>query len=74
MDHNIGRDISKYFYGGYILENQVGISPHTHSNVARKIVNSLIVARIEQRPHSLVTKIISKHEVNSTTATFTFRI
>ena len=47
MDHNIGRDISKYFYGGYILENQVGISPHTHSNVARKIVNSLIVARIE---------------------------
>jgi len=39
IEHNVGRDISKFFYGGYSLENNVGLSPHRHSNVARTIVN-----------------------------------
>lgn len=46
LEHNIGRDISKFFYGGYILENNNGLKPHTHTNVARNVVNSLIIARI----------------------------
>lgn len=36
---NIGRDISKFFHGGYSLEN--GATPHKHSNYAWTIVNEL---------------------------------
>ena len=48
---NIGRDISKFFYGGYSLENNFGPSPskgHFHSNYARIIVNDLIVGVYEK--------------------------
>ena len=38
LEHNIGRDISKFFYGGYGLDGNVlasGSLKNTHSNVAR---------------------------------------
>mmetsp|Transcript_18509 Transcript_18509/g.13305 ORF Transcript_18509/g.13305 Transcript_18509/m.13305 type:complete len:84 (+) Transcript_18509:1118-1369(+) len=44
LTHNIGRDISKFFYGGYNLEGNTGSKPgqgHIHSNYARMIVNKL---------------------------------
>lgn len=43
---NTGRDISKYFYGGYCLEDNQGARPgegYNHSNYARMIVEGLIV-------------------------------
>ena len=49
--HNIGTDISKYFYGGYCLEGNQGTKPaygYTHSTVARMIINDLIVAIYEE--------------------------
>ena len=46
IDFHIGRDVSKFFYGGYVLENQSGMVPYTHSNVARSIVNSLAIAKL----------------------------
>jgi cytochrome b involved in lipid metabolism len=46
LDQNIGRDISKFFYGGYILENYSGMSTQTHSNIARLIVNSIVIAKL----------------------------
>lgn len=51
LKHNIGRDISKFFYGGYSLEGNLGPRPaagHKHSNYARKIVNQLIIAQLER--------------------------
>lgn len=33
LQHNIGRDISKFFYGGYSLESKM--KPYTHSNYAK---------------------------------------
>lgn len=55
---NVGRDISKYFYGGYSLENNLTATPvtkgHNHSNYARLIVNDLIVAVYDS---SVVTKV-----------------
>ena len=48
LEHNIGRDISKFFYGGYALDNndaRGGSLVNAHSNIARLHVNSLIVAR-----------------------------
>lgn len=47
LQHNIGRDISKFFYGGYQLENSSGLKPYTHSNVARSIINKLVIGRLE---------------------------
>ena len=49
LEHNIGRDISKFFYGAYQLENGPtkfgGYNlAYTHSNDARSAVNTLIVA------------------------------
>jgi cytochrome b involved in lipid metabolism len=46
LEHNIGRDVSKFFYGGYALENENKMEAHTHSNTARKVVNSLIKYRL----------------------------
>ena len=49
--HHIGQDISKYFYGGYGLEGNMGTSPakgHLHSQVAKMIVNDIIVAIYEE--------------------------
>ena len=46
LDHNVGRDISKFFYGGYSLENLKKVQSHAHSNDARRIVNKLIIGRI----------------------------
>lgn len=51
ISHNIGRDISKFFYGGYSLEDNLsGSGPaqgHAHSTYARKIVNNLAIARYQ---------------------------
>ena len=52
LEQNIGRDISKYFYGGYALEgnlkrNKNPPTGHNHSNYARKIISDLAIARIE---------------------------
>lgn len=47
--HNVGTDISKFFFGGYCLEDNhlKGVQGHNHSNHARMIVNDLTVARFE---------------------------
>lgn len=54
IEHNIGRDISKYFYGSYILEND--LSPHVHSNIARRIVNEIAVGKLKENvpPYTMV--------------------
>ena len=49
LEHNVGRDISKFFYGGYYMDGNLikgGSQSNTHSNVARKIVDLLSIARI----------------------------
>jgi len=46
LEYNVGRDISKFFYGSYALDGN-GNDPskeeterYTHSNIARKIANN----------------------------------
>jgi stearoyl-CoA desaturase (delta-9 desaturase) len=41
MNHNVGRDISKFFFGGYCLEDndKPNNRGHNHSVYARMIVN-----------------------------------
>ena len=73
LEYNVGRDVSKFFYGGYILETSNGIKPHTHSNSARYIVNSLAIARLEEKAKSFAARIVSSSEVGKNTNCFTFR-
>ncbi|CDW89749.1 cytochrome b5-like heme steroid binding domain containing protein [Stylonychia lemnae] len=48
LEANIGRDVSKFFYGGYSMENYSQFTPlHSHSNIARYIVNGLIIAQLD---------------------------
>ncbi len=60
LQQNIGRDISKFFYGGYTLENYEGLSPYTHSNIARMVVNSLIIAQITKEAPTFNCKIVDR--------------
>ena len=41
LEHNVGRDVSKFFYGGYALDGngETETQRHAHSNIARKIAN-----------------------------------
>lgn len=56
IEVNSGRDISKFFYGGYQFENFTGVSLYqAHSNQARKIVNSLVFAKLQRYPTSVMT-------------------
>ena len=48
LEANIGRDVSKYFYGGYSLENINIVKPHTHSNDARRLVDRFAIAYLEK--------------------------
>ncbi|CDW75650.1 cytochrome b5-like heme steroid binding domain containing protein [Stylonychia lemnae] len=49
LDGNIGRDISKFFYGGYQYENFSGKQDnHAHSDSANLVVASLTIGRLEK--------------------------
>jgi len=47
LEHNIGRDISKFFHGGYTLEFTQKLHTYKHSSDARRLANKLIVARLD---------------------------
>ena len=67
ISHNIGRDISKFFYGGYVLENNIGFpdklkflskivgpEPFYHRNIPRMIVDSLAVAKLDRKAPTMI--------------------
>lgn len=79
LQHNIGRDISKFFHGGYSLENNLGPNPakgYTHSALARIVVNDLAVAVYEPKCEAEVVQCRVASElcqnVNATTKTIVF--
>lgn len=52
IEHCVGTDIAKFFYGGYSLEDNMLPKPafgFRHSNYARVIANDLAVARLDCR-------------------------
>lgn len=57
IEHCVGTDIAKFFYGGYSLEGNMLPKPafgFRHSNYARIIANDLAVARLDCRPSGAV--------------------
>ena len=59
LKQNIGRDVSKYFYGGYSLDGNIDRKKprpgYMHSNTARSIVNQLIIAFYEKETEKMST-------------------
>lgn len=56
IEHNIGRDISKFFYGGYALDNndvKGGFKVYTHSNMARLVIETLMIGRLTPTPNQI---------------------
>ena len=74
IDFHVGRDVSKFFYGGYVLENQSGMSPYTHSNVARAIVNRIAVAKLIASSETFQGMIKSSQNINKNTKVFSLEI
>lgn len=74
LNKNVGRDISKYFHGGYAYEPISGAANHAHSNYARKIVNSLIVARYVGKRDSAIMSTKVSSPVSSGISTFTMQV
>jgi cytochrome b involved in lipid metabolism len=60
IEHCVGTDIAKFFYGGYCLEDNMKPTPSfgfKHSNYARMIANDLAVARLDcQQAGSVVSR------------------
>jgi hypothetical protein len=73
LEQNIGRDISKFFYGGYTLENSSGLKQYTHSNIAKRVVNSLIIGRLIDEAPSGTMKVYDSHKVNKDTKVFVLK-
>lgn len=50
IEHTVGTDIAKFFYGGYSLEDNMKPTPafgFRHSNYARMIANDIAIARLD---------------------------
>ena len=73
LDKNVGRDIGKYFDGGYQMENNCGLRPWNHSYQARLIIDKLAIGYLIGKSHSFSAKITSFHPINKHTAVFIFR-
>jgi len=65
--------VSKFFYGGYTLENFEGMRPHIHSNIAKSIVNKLVVGRVMKDSNEFFCRVVNRMKVNEFTETIIFR-
>lgn len=74
IENSIGRDVSKYFYGGYVMENGVGLTPHRHSNVARSIVNKIVVGRLNNRAQTFTVRASASQVINHFAKVFIMRV
>ena len=74
LNRNVGRDISKFFYGGYSMVNYPGSKPFSHPHTALEIAESLVVGVMENQHLVKDTRarITGKAAVTNMTNTFTF--
>lgn len=80
IEHTVGTDIAKFFYGGYSLEDNMMPTPafgFRHSNYARMIANDIAIARFDcpkagSEESFVRLKTDLDNEVNSLTRSFVF--
>lgn len=82
LDQTAGRDISKFFYGGYALDGNIGLKPgdknmaYAHSNIARKTAFNHIVGVIENpevQENSFQIDHSQSMDLNSSSKSFVFK-
>jgi hypothetical protein len=70
IEHTIGTDIAKFFYGGYSLEDNMLSTPafgFRHSNYARIIANDIAIARFDcSQQGSVVSKCRLRWDLDNT--------
>lgn len=73
LEHNIGGDVSKFYYGGYSQVPSSAMAPYRHSNVARDIVSSLVVGYLHEKAMTFSgwVSTASKHLGNRSLKVFT---
>jgi cytochrome b involved in lipid metabolism len=75
LANTVGRDISKYFYGGYSHEQ--GYPAHNHSRVAKDIIESIAIGRLvgrgKEEANEFEGVVLAKDMINSLTALITIR-
>lgn len=75
LQQTVGRDISKFFYGGFsILSTGGSQAPHIHSMKALAIAEEMVVAKIANQEDigPVITRIVKKTKMNKDTSTFCF--
>ena len=74
LKKNAGRDISKFFYGGYQMVNdKPAHEAYAHSYQAMKIAKSMIFGFLTEQPvYSVETVISNRNAVNSADFSFCF--
>ena len=73
IEKNVGRDIAKYFDGGYQMENSNGQKPITHNYLARQLVEKLAIGYLGEPAEQFEARCISMERVNRHTAVFKFK-
>lgn len=73
IENNIGRDISKFFYGGQSQESLAGMRPYLHSNIAFDMINQLTKYKLEKEAENKVSLIIDRSKITNSTSAFTFK-
>ena len=79
IQYNVGRDISKFFYGGYQLENRGGRrllhTHHSHSALAMMVAKKMAVGVLNDKAKEFLALVDSKQTVKHTSVhTFLFRM
>lgn len=77
MEHNIGRDISKFFHGGYAMSGNTSdpsdiVSRIQHTNFSRWIASELAVGRLVKYANTFKTEIDESMTTKITENTFIF--
>ena len=75
LKQNVGRDISKYFHGAFSMENMGSsrVFNWYHSTNARRIVNSIAIARYISRAPVRIVNVYHERNANKTGTCKTFR-
>jgi hypothetical protein len=53
------------------MDNYSGVSPYNHSNAARRVVNTMVIARLDNNDSCAIMKIADESTINQNTKTFT---
>lgn len=75
LEKTVGRDVSKFFYGGYQMVSGAEEFPFNHSALAMSISQTFVVANLAGQEHvaPILTQMAGKEIINSIATMFTLK-